>query len=336
MTPGTDPQLRTVPAAAFALAAMVEAAHAFALGSAQGQSANVPVKLRALSGDPVNHWWWGRIVLDLSGMQLHKDRLPLDWCHDVDQIVGYLDKFDSGKGALDCSGMLTPAMEGDRASQIIAQGMAGVPFEASIYWDELRIEEVLPGGSAQVNGRSVDGPCYVVRQWRLRGVAVCPYGVDAMTSTKFSHAGHADRPVRVHSLSQPPGDTAMSDAASPKPTPAPGSAPGAAPATPTPVTIASEPPPAPGAPGVPEAPGQKYLTAFGEKGATYFAKGLTFEQATAEHVQWQAGRIAELEKQVAAGQAAAPAGAPAVPFSAESPSGGLSVAKQVIRIAGKR
>src|SRR5690606_6439778 len=40
--------------------------------------------------------------------------------------------------------------------------------------------------TAIVNGVTVRGPVTIIRKWTLRGVAVCPYGYDPKTSTRFS------------------------------------------------------------------------------------------------------------------------------------------------------
>jgi hypothetical protein len=58
--------------------------------------------------------------------------------------------------------------------------------------------------SAKVNGYTQPGPATIFRQWKLRGVAVCPYGYDKNTSTRLSNgslAGEVDLPI---SLTQSP------------------------------------------------------------------------------------------------------------------------------------
>jgi len=57
---------------------------------------------------------------------------------------------------------------------------SGTPYEASIYFggDGIRVEEVAEGQVAQVNGFQFASPGIVIREWPLRGVAVCPYGAE--------------------------------------------------------------------------------------------------------------------------------------------------------------
>jgi hypothetical protein len=152
---------------------------------------NVPITIKARSGKPVTHWFWGAVVHDMAGFT-SKPTVPLDYCHDSAEVIGFADKFDVSSGDLIVSGFLTPFKEGDRANEIIDKAGRGVPYEASIFFDEsnLTVEDVPQGVTVNVNGADYVGPLQVVRQWALRGVAVCPYGTDAETSVKFS----ADKP----------------------------------------------------------------------------------------------------------------------------------------------
>lgn len=81
-----------------------------------------------------------------------------------------------------------PYKESDRASEIIHKARAGVPYEASINFGGpgIKVEEVAEGRAAQVNGYQFDGPGIIVREWPLRGVAVCPYGADMNTRSELA------------------------------------------------------------------------------------------------------------------------------------------------------
>lgn len=151
------------------------------------------VRIQARSGQPIEHWYWGRVVHDLSGMRTHKPRLPIDYAHNDSEVLGYLNHFDATSGNLVASGALIPFHETDRASEVISKMDAGVPYEASIFFggDGIRLQEVQDNERTQVNGYDFDGPGIVVREWPLRGVAICPYGADANTSSEsFSSKKH--------------------------------------------------------------------------------------------------------------------------------------------------
>jgi hypothetical protein len=162
-------------------------------------SKKAPVTLLARTGQPIEHPWWGKIVHDMSGMRLHKDRLPIDYNHFEDEVLGYLDKFDTTSGDLVVSGALTPFNDQDRASEVLFKGREGVPYEASIDFsgDGLVLEELAPNAVASVNGYQLSGPAVIVRQWPLRGVAICPYGADMNTSAQFSASDEQEVSIRA-------------------------------------------------------------------------------------------------------------------------------------------
>ena len=174
------------------LDAVPKAAFMFSGGQVElgdnGQGAkSAPIKLKARSGDAIEHWYWGKVVHDLAGMRIHKPRLTLDYAHNESEVLGYLNHFDTSSGDLIVSGALTPWREDDRASEVMFKLREGVPYEASIFFggDGIKIEEVGDRSVVQVNGRQFEGPGIIVREWPLRGVAVCPYGADQNTETSM-------------------------------------------------------------------------------------------------------------------------------------------------------
>jgi len=151
-------------------------------------TSGISFRMVARSGDAIEHWYWGNVVHDLAGMRMHKERLPIDYGHDEKEIIGYADEFDVSSGDLIVRGMLIPTNGNDRASEVATKAKRGVPYEASINFggDGTVIEEVPPGESVRVNSRDFTGPLTIFREWPLRGIAVCPYGQDANTSTEFA------------------------------------------------------------------------------------------------------------------------------------------------------
>jgi hypothetical protein len=166
--------------------ACIVAVGEFQLGDNGPNAKTAPVRLVARSGKPIEHWFWGRVVHDMAGMHLHKSRLPIDYVHDSKEVIGFLNHFETESGDLVTSGALVPYGSNDRASEIIHKMREGVPYEASINFggDGIKVQELAAGEMAEVNGAMFDGPGVIVREWPLRGVAVCPYGADANTESK--------------------------------------------------------------------------------------------------------------------------------------------------------
>ena len=187
----------------------------FELGDNGENAKTAPYRMVARSGKPIEHPYWGRIVHDLAGMKTHKPRLTIDYVHDSKEVIGYLNHFDITSGDLVASGALVPFKDNDRATEVLFKSRAGVPYEASINFggDGIKIEEVPEGFVTQVNGYELEGPAVVVREWPLRGVAVCPYGADMNTeSMSFADGKQYAAKVFTTEPTNPTEETSMSDA----------------------------------------------------------------------------------------------------------------------------
>jgi hypothetical protein len=268
----------------------------FELGDNGEGAKSAPIRMKARTAQPIQHWFWGRVVHDMAGMQLHKDRLPIDYVHNPAEVIGYLNHFHADTDGLEVSGALVPYKDSDRASEIIHKARAGVPYEASIYFggDGIKVEEVANGQVTQVNGFQFAGPGIVIREWPLRGVAVCPYGADMNTHSQlaqgecipvtFTHAGKESQ------MSEPK----PAEAAPPIPVTAPAvdaPKPELAAEAPKPGAVDAGkpevPPPPPGAAALSDARAEckKFLDAFGPKGGEWFAAGKTLAEAQELHAK---------------------------------------------------
>lgn len=263
------------------------------------QDGKAPITILARSPQPIDHWYWGRIVHDMSGVKF-KEKIPLDFCHNYWETIGYADKFDaSAERGLVVSGETVSFQPDDKAAEVTFKGKRGVPYEASIDWSGsgARIEEIGEGVTVQVNGYAFTGPGYVVREWPLRAVAVCPHGADSNTKSQFSErdARNADREVFIFSA----GDRLMSQ----KPSAAPAAP---APAAPAGATQHTETP-AGGADHRAQfaAELKRFTDAFGgENGGKWFADGNTFEAALGLQNKLLSDKVADLEKALADEKAA--------------------------------
>lgn len=158
----------------------------------QTEDAPPKVKMLARSGKPIEHWFWGTVVHDNSGAKFG-DSIPLDYCHDDKEVVGFANRDGIGTDEefnLSVNGTITPFSDGDRANEILAKSKMGVPYQASINFagDGIKIQNVAEGEKTPVNGYEFEGPGVVIREWPLRGIAVCPYGADGNTKSEFSNS----------------------------------------------------------------------------------------------------------------------------------------------------
>lgn len=205
MAPQTDPPeaLNDVPRSAFRFRTPNE----FQFAKVAADADIFPFEMQARSGDAIRHWYWGRIIHDMAGMQLSKSSVTVDYSH-WDEVIGYADKFTADDNGLQASGALVSIKPDDRAREVYLKGKAGVPYEASIDWEgpDVELEFVPEGVSTEVNGQQFAGPGYVVRKWPLRAIAVCRYGADADTRTQFNKEQGDDEKVSVCVFSRSAGD----------------------------------------------------------------------------------------------------------------------------------
>ena len=89
------------------------------------------------------------------------------------------------------SGALVPFKDSDRATEIVYKMKNGVPYESSINFagEGIKVQEIGEGEIAEVNGYQFEGPGVIIREWPLRGVAICPYGADSNTEASAFGAG---------------------------------------------------------------------------------------------------------------------------------------------------
>jgi hypothetical protein len=255
------------------------------------------VELVCRTAQPAFHQYWGKCVHDMAGFSVMGggDKLPLDYCHDPREVLGYCDRFSAdAKTGLKAAGQVVPVHGEDTATAVLTRADAGVPYQCSIMPDpsSLSIEEVGENATTQVNGYDFAGPGVVFRQWALRGVALCPYGVDASTSAKFSAGDPAE--VEITYFSHQEVTMATETPAAPAAPVVPAALPAAAPL--------SVP-----APGVEvkhydrKAEGAKFTEIFGpEKGAKYFTEGLTLDEAQASFAKDLLAENATLKSRLAA------------------------------------
>jgi len=143
----------------------------------EGSSALPRVKILVYTGGPLRLQGWRLpVVIDLAGLQVPSQTLPLRYNHNPDNGVGHTDTIQVSQNQVVAAGVIsrdTPA-----AREIIASAKNGFPWRASIGATVLTYEFVKPGTQAQANGKSFDGPLYLVRQSQLDEISLVDLGAD--------------------------------------------------------------------------------------------------------------------------------------------------------------
>jgi hypothetical protein len=278
--------------------------------AAKDSGGNRPISMLARTAQPIEHWYFGKVVHDMAGMQLAAPTLPIDYCHDPEEVLGYLDEFKADNEGLTVAGDLVTFQPDDRTAEICHKSDNGVPYQASIAFDPntFVLESVPAGMQANVNGYALEGPAVVVRKWTLVAVSVCPYGADSGTRASFTAAdGAAD--VSIDFVLQE--KTEMSATPAPAAT-TPANTPATTPAAATPATATQQTAATPATQADPRAEFKatlaKFAAKFGaENGTKWAAEGLTYEAALEKHSEALAtqltaatGKTTELQTKLAA------------------------------------
>ncbi len=144
--------------------------------------------MQAYNGGPVNiDRYPVPCVVDISGMELAREQLPVYLEHDRTQIVGHTDQHDKTDGTrFQAAGAVSGSTE--FARQVLESHDGGFPWQASISAmpEPGALVELAEGQSEQVNGRTVHGPLVIARRSTLRHIAFVPEGADLSSSVSIA------------------------------------------------------------------------------------------------------------------------------------------------------
>lgn len=136
-------------------------------------------EMEAYTGAPVNGGLMGAVIVDLKGMNSNGQSRPIFRQHDHNRIAGYSDSI-AKDNSLRIGGTISAKTEAGREVSELAD--EGFPWQCSIGFDIQKIEQLKAGDSAEVNGRTFEGPGVVVRQSLLKECSFVPLGADGATS----------------------------------------------------------------------------------------------------------------------------------------------------------
>lgn len=146
------------------------------------------VEIQANSGKPFDHYYWQKFAIDLQGLEIPSQTIPILFDHDTRQVIGQTTKIEVTEEGLMVEGEIYPVPESDRVTQLADLGHE---WQASIWAEPKRVERVAEGVTAQVNGYDITGPGHMFAESVLREVTVTVLGADPNTrSALFSLFQH--------------------------------------------------------------------------------------------------------------------------------------------------
>jgi hypothetical protein len=150
-----------------------------------------------------NHWFWGNLAFDLSGLSFAKTKTPVLDEHFTAKRLGFAEKQEiTDKVYIEGKFLGNP-----NAQEIKNDMLSGFPMEASLYVPPSVVEYVMEGASVQVNGQTLNGPGAVFRKAKIKEVSICVFGADSNTNS----AAFADKKNNEISFNIQKGEITMSD-----------------------------------------------------------------------------------------------------------------------------
>jgi hypothetical protein len=128
--------------------------------------------------------WKHPVVVDLSGMRIPSQRIPIRLNHDSAHGVGHTEKVGVAAGQLKASGVIS--RDTDAAREVATAGKRGFPWQASIGASSEEVEFCKEGQNIAANGQTFPGPVTVVRRCTLGEISFVDLGADGRTSASVA------------------------------------------------------------------------------------------------------------------------------------------------------
>ncbi len=124
------------------------------------------------------------VVVDLEGLSIDRQNIPIRLDHNPKQGVGHTDRVAIENGQVFAEGLIS--RDTSWARDVIKSGKNGFPWQASIGAEIIQAEFIPNGNQIQVNGRTFDGPLYVIRKSILKEISFVDNGADTNTSAQVA------------------------------------------------------------------------------------------------------------------------------------------------------
>lgn len=147
---------------------------------AEEESAPRRFSILAYTGKLIDWGYWGRFIIDLSGMKLAKAKVPALLNHNRGQIVGTIDQGSGDDNGFYVAGAFSKIT--DAAKEVLGLADESFPWQASVGVQAKKIVQLAKDATMQVNGQTVAGPCDVWTESSVFETSFCPFGADDDTA----------------------------------------------------------------------------------------------------------------------------------------------------------
>jgi len=163
-------------------------------------------EMLAYSGGVIDHFWFGKLIIDLQGMKFEKPKFPVLQDHMTNLKIGFVKKPKSIGNELRFTDEVFTFIDTDESLRFREEASQGFPFEASIGIRPTKMIRLEEGAKAVVNGRKVKGPNMTIwSESKFRETSVVVFGADPNTASKvFVEEDKEEVEVEVVGLKEQP------------------------------------------------------------------------------------------------------------------------------------
>ncbi len=124
-------------------------------------------------------------IINIAGVKAAAKSLPIRFEHGGAQTgIGHTESVTIGANKITASGVIS--RETDTAREVVASSKNRFPWQASVGIGIDEYEFIRAGQTAQVNGKTVRGPVYVIQRSTLNEISVVDLGADTRTSARVA------------------------------------------------------------------------------------------------------------------------------------------------------
>lgn len=170
-----------IPSGALYLMDTGNGANAFASGDGEKKK----LDMIAYSGKVIkDHWYWGDLAIDCSGISLENSRFPILENHDRELKIAFSEKPIVNNEGIRINPDKTTFVSTDESEEFQRLSQEGFPYQSSIAARPLVVERLEEGEKTKVNGYTFKGPGSIWRKAVLKEASVVVFGYDNQTSAR--------------------------------------------------------------------------------------------------------------------------------------------------------
>lgn len=155
--------------------------------AAADESKSPKFTMLAYTGKPINLAYWDYpVVIDIDGIEIRSQRMPIRLQHDVNKGVGHTERITKTQSSLTAEGYIS--RETPWARDVVLSSKKGFPWQASIGADVLSVVFVPEGEKVMANNQVIEGPVYYIDKSRLAEISFVDLGADEDTAAAVAAA----------------------------------------------------------------------------------------------------------------------------------------------------